>query len=120
MSMVPRDQLGYHFFVRATLVQSCLTLFDPMDYSPSRLLCPWDSPGKNTGVVCHFLLQGIFPIQGSNSSLLCLLHWQAESILLAPPGKPLKHKILAQNSCAKSFLWRGINTEHCRNYPDGG
>ena len=33
---------------------------------PARLLCPWDSPGKNTGVVCHFLLQGIFPTQGSN------------------------------------------------------
>ena len=28
--------------------------------------CPWDSPGKNTGVGCHFLLQGIFPNQGSN------------------------------------------------------
>ena len=32
-------------------------------------LCPWDSPGKNTGVGCHFLLQGIFPIQGSNPGL---------------------------------------------------
>ena len=36
----------------------------------ARFLCPWDSPGKNTGVGCHFLLQGIFPIQGSNSCLL--------------------------------------------------
>ena len=36
----------------------------------ARLLCPWDSLGKNTGVGCHFLLQGIFPIQGSNSCLL--------------------------------------------------
>ena len=33
---------------------------------PTRLLRPWDSPGKNTGVGCHFLLQGIFPTQGSN------------------------------------------------------
>ena len=41
-----------------------------------RLLCPWDSPGKNTGVGCHFLLQGIFLTQVSNLSLLCLLHWQ--------------------------------------------
>ena len=31
---------------------------------PTRLLCPWDSPGKNTGVGCHFLLQGIFPDPG--------------------------------------------------------
>ena len=38
-----------------------------------RLLCPWDSLGKNTGVGCHFLLQGIFPIQGSNPHLLYLL-----------------------------------------------
>ena len=37
---------------------------------PARLLCPWDFPGKNTGVDCHSLLQGIFPIQGSNLHLL--------------------------------------------------
>ena len=43
---------------------------------PTRLLCPWDSEGKNTGVGCHFLLQGIFPTQRSNQGLLQLLHWQ--------------------------------------------
>ena len=37
---------------------------------PARLLCPWDSPGKKTGVGCHFLLQGIFPTHGSNPRLL--------------------------------------------------
>ena len=37
---------------------------------PSRLLCPWNSPGKNTGVGCHSLLQGIFPTQGLISGLL--------------------------------------------------
>ena len=37
---------------------------------PARVLCPWDSPGKNTGVCCHFLLQGIFPTQESNLGLL--------------------------------------------------
>ena len=36
---------------------------------PARLLCPWDSPGRNTGVGCHALLQGIFPTQGSNPGL---------------------------------------------------
>ena len=35
---------------------------------PTRLLCPWDSPGKNTGVGSHSLLQGIFPTQDSNPS----------------------------------------------------
>ena len=43
------------------LTKSCLTLWP---HGPSRLLCPWDSLGKNTGVGCHFLLQGIFTIQG--------------------------------------------------------
>ena len=42
---------------------------------PVRLLCPWDSPGKDTGVACHALLQ-IFPAQGLNPYLLGLLHWQ--------------------------------------------
>ena len=41
---------------------------------PARLLCPWDFPDKNTGVAYHFLLQGIFPTQGLNPSLLHLLH----------------------------------------------
>ena len=39
-----------------------------------QLLCPWDFPGKNTVVGCHFLLQGLFPTQRSNPHLL---HWQA-------------------------------------------
>ena len=55
---------------------------------PTRLLCPWDFLGKNTRVGCHFPLQGIFPTQGYNPRLLCLLHWQAGSLPLAPPGKP--------------------------------
>ena len=39
---------------------------------PVRLLCPWNSPGQNTGVGSHFLLQGIFPTQGSDLGLqLC-------------------------------------------------
>jgi len=54
-----------------------------------RFLCPWDSPGKNTGVDCHFLLQGMFLTQGLNPRLRHLLHWQAGSLPLAPPGKPL-------------------------------
>ena len=41
----------------AKSLQSCLTLCDPTDGSPTRLHHPWDSPGKNTGVGCHFLLQ---------------------------------------------------------------
>ena len=43
--------------------QSYLTLFNPV-------VCPWNFLGKNTGVGCHSLLQGIFPTQGSNLGLL--------------------------------------------------
>ena len=59
----------------------------PMDCSPTRLLRPWDSPGKSTGVGCHALLQGVFPTQGSNLSLFHLLHWQVGSLPLEPSGK---------------------------------
>ena len=52
---------------------------------PHQLLSPWNSPGKNTGVGCCALLQGIFLTQGSNLHLLHLLHWQAGSLPLMPP-----------------------------------
>ena len=41
----------------------------PHGLQPTRLLCPWNNPGQNTGVGCHSLLQGIFPTQGSNPGL---------------------------------------------------
>ena len=51
----------------------------PQALQTTRLLCPWDFPGKNTGVGCHFLLQGIFQTQGWNSGLLfyrpIIYHW---------------------------------------------
>ena len=62
--------------------------FRPHGLQPTRLLCPWDSPGKNTGVGCHALLQGIFLTQEWDPHLLCLLHWEASSLLQVPPGKP--------------------------------
>ena len=46
----------------------------PRGLQPAGLLCPWDSPGKNTGAGCHALLQGIFSTQGSN---LCLIMFPA-------------------------------------------
>ena len=53
------------------VAQSCLTLCNPVDcMQPARLHCPWNSPGKNTGVGCHFLLQRMFLTQGSNQDLL--------------------------------------------------
>ena len=55
------------------VLQSCPTL-QHYGLWPAMLLCTWDSPGKNAGVGCLALLQGIFLTQGSNLHLLCLLH----------------------------------------------
>ena len=68
------------------VAQSCLTLCDPME--PTRFLCPWNSPDKNTGVGSHSLLQGIFPTQGSNSGLL--LHCRKIPYHLSYQGSPVR------------------------------
>ena len=69
------------------LLQACLTLCDPMDCSLPGSSIHGIFPGKNSGVGCHFLLQRIFLIQGSNPHLSGLLSWQVGSVPLAPPGK---------------------------------
>ena len=61
----------------------------PWTVESTRLLCLWDSPGQNTGVGCHSLLQGIFLTQELN---LRLLYWQADSLLLSHLGNPRKKK----------------------------
>ena len=62
----------------------------PLGLYPTRLLCPWNFPGKNTGVGCYFLLQGIFPTQGLNPGLLhcrqMLYHLSHQG---SPKGKPV-------------------------------
>ena len=60
----------------------------PHGLQSTRLLCPWDSPGKSTVVGCHSLLQGIFPTHGSN---LYFLHFRQILFTAEPLGKP-KHK----------------------------
>ena len=81
---------GYYFCIKITDVGVfffgmcvCSVASDslqPRGLSPTRFLCPWNCPGKkDTGMDCHFLLQGIFPTQGSNLHLLHLLYWQAGS-----------------------------------------
>ena len=79
---------------------------------PYRLLCPQNFPSKNTGVGCHFLLQGIFPTQGSNPPLL---HWQEDFFTTAPPGKSIEkctqEKNLAKSNCSceeGASLWEHI------------
>ena len=68
-------------FSSALLLFGCQVVSDslcPHGLQPARLLCPWDSPGKNTGVGGLSLLQGIFPIKGSDLRLLsCRTAWEA-------------------------------------------
>ena len=66
------------------VAQLCLTL-QPHGPQPTRLLCPWDFPGKDTRMVCHFLLQGIFLTQRLN---LGLLHYRQIFLPTELPGKP--------------------------------
>ena len=52
-----KQQQGLRVWSVMLATQSCLTLCNPVDcMQPTRLLCPWDFPGKNIGVGCHFLL----------------------------------------------------------------
>ena len=96
--------------MHAKLLQLCLTLCDPMNCSlPGPMgFCPWDSPGKKTGVGCHFPLQGILQTQELNPCLLHLLHWQAGSLPPVPPGKP----ILEESSSRWLSLIQRSNCQH--------
>ena len=80
-------KLYIHCFLDKIQPCSCPPLGNPMDCSLPRLLCPWNLPGKNTEVGFHFLLLGIFPAQGSKPLLLCLLHWQEDSLPLCQAQK---------------------------------
>ena len=91
-----------HVCLAATVVSDSLWLHG---LQPATLLYPWDSPGKNSGVDCRALLQGIFLTQGLHMCLLCLLHWQAGSLPLVPPGKPLNTPHLWEPQIWSPFLW---------------
>ena len=90
-----------HVCMHAKSRQSCPTLW-PFGLELSRFLYLWDYPGKNTGVGCHALLQGIFPTQGLNPCLLCLLHRQAT---LVPPGVQVCMYICVYILSYSSLLW---------------
>ena len=80
----PPYESGSHGLHCGGSVSSCTCVLSHVQ--PLLLLCPWDSPDKNIGL--QALLQGIFMTQERNPRLLCLLHWQADSSPLAPPGEP--------------------------------
>ena len=72
----------------------------------TRLLCLWDSPGKNTGVGCHFLFQGIFPTQGSNPHLLFNLNYFQD----LSPGFPVGFDLLLY-LCFHLVILLGLGTD---------
>ena len=72
--------------VLCLVAQLCLTLCDPVACSPPGSSVQGDSPGKNTGVGCHFLLQGILPTQGLNPYSPPAPPLQADSLLAKLPG----------------------------------
>ena len=74
------------YAVLCLVAQSCLTLCDLMDCSPPGSSVHGDSPGKNTGVGCHALLQEIFPGPGIKPGSPAL---QVDSLPAVLPGKPL-------------------------------
>ena len=102
---------------------SCSVVSNPLQpygLQPARLLCPWDFPGNNTGVGCHFLLQGIFPTQGSNPGLL---HCRQMLLPSEPPGKSLleskEHQFQVKKKKKSHFLewvvckWIPFNIKTC-------
>ena len=108
----------------SSVAKLCLTLqFHGL--LPARLLCPRDSPGKNNGVGCHTLLQGTFPTQGLNLSLLHLLHQQTDSLPLSHQGSPGSdtHKLFKVYPCCQALkgstyssqpLFKNTLLKHCR------
>ena len=75
----------------------------PPGLYPARLLSPCNFPGKNTGVGCHFQLQGIFPTQGLSPCLLGLLHWQVGSLPLAHRFSCMRTQTLPDGSVVKNL-----------------
>ena len=102
--VLPCDYLWTHrMWMEVMYASSCVCMLShsvasdslqPHGLSPARLLCPWNFLGKNTGVGCHFLLQGIFPTQESNLSLLH--YWRIlYHCATSKAQKPLTHKNLS-------------------------
>ena len=101
--------LTFICWVPRTCMFSCSVMSDscdPMDWSPVHGIFP----GKNTGVGCHFLLQGIFLTQILNLCLLHLLHWQVDSLPLSHLGSP--NQVLAEEIKLNPHLMKKTNLLH--------
>ena len=81
------SRVGHVLLFHCMRAQSCPTVCNPLHCTlPGSY--PWDFSSKNTGVGCHFLLQGIFPTQRSNPHLLSVLHGRQILYLLNHQGSP--------------------------------
>ena len=107
--------LYFYVFINANFIfvcvcaRLCSTLHNSMEYvQPSRLLCPWNFPGKHPKVVCHFLPQGIFPTQESDLGLLSHLHWQSDSLPLHHLGSPYFTFIFCSEIQVELLYWTYI------------
>ena len=103
-------ELLHYGSVLCLVTQSCPILCNHMDCSPPGSSVHGDSPGKNTGVGCHALLQVIFPTQRSNPDLP---HCRAESLLTEPLGSPRILEWVAYPFCMVSSWSRNRTTVSC-------
>ena len=92
-----------NFLCCCLVTKSCPTLAPPWTVAHQASLS-MDFPRQDYRVSCHFLLQEIFPTQGSNPHLL---HWQADSLLLSHQGSPIK--------CSPSFLEKYLAVYYFRS-----
>ena len=99
-------QLQFKWDPACSVAQLCLTLCDRMDRGPPGSFCPWDFPGKNTRVACHFLLQGLFSTQGSNLHLL-------------PCRQILYPWAMLWNISEWEYFWTGLAQFKQRAFPRG-
>ena len=88
-----------------SVTKLCPSLLQSHGLQPTRLLCPWDFPGKNTGGGCHALLQGIVPTQELN---LCFLYCR-RPLPLSHLGRPMEdvHRL---NANTMLFYIRKLST----------
>ena len=95
--------------MKVLVAQVCLSLCDPMDCIVYRLLCPQDSPGKNTGVGSHSLLPspGDLPDPGIEPESPTL---QADSLMSELPGKPIENILYVLYSISVSSFMRCLHT----------
>ena len=105
-----------------SFTQLCLTLCHPNGLEPSRLLCQWNFPGRNTGVGCHFLLQGSSQHRDQSVSPMSLV-LAGRFSTIEPPGKPLwstkKSKLNALTTSnwliRKKETWKNVRGNFMKN-----